>query len=127
MKLENKELSQTLSINQFKKDFSGYGTKDGDITFFEPAFDIEDFKKRKELEGFRKARKNFFRFVFFVLGLHNLITILLLSVVPLSVFRLIDIDLNIIIPSYLANVAVQVFALMKAVVKYFDKEDFIQK
>ncbi len=116
-----------FAVDEFLHTHKGLGEKDANLSFFKPVFDIEEFKKNKELDSFRKSRRNFFRFVFLILGVHSVVTFLLLAVIPLAISGHIDINLNIIIPSYFINIAVQVFALMKAVVKYFDKGDFIQK
>lgn len=117
----------TVSLDAFMNKHNGLGRKDSDLTFFKPTFDIEEFKKRNELEGFRRTRRNFFRFIFTILGIHSAITLLLLGTIPLAAMGILDVDLNILIPSYFINIAVQVFALMRAVVKYFDKDDFIVK
>lgn len=102
--------------------------KASELSFFKPAIDIDEIKNKKELDYFRRSRRSFLRFVFVILGIHNVLTILIVvGAILLSLLSEIRISLNVIIPAYFVNITVQVFALMGAVVKYFDKEDFLSR
>lgn len=96
------------------------------LTFFKSSIDIDDLKNKKELDQFRRSRRSFLRFVFTILVIHNAITIVLVvTAVVFALYSSVNLSLNVIIPAYFVNVTVQVFALMRAVVRYFDKSDFI--